>query len=505
MTDMKTRFPIYAALVLTSLLASCSKDFTSMADTDAPLEMKLQPALAPETKATMQTSDLTEFWLQVEDSQDPAYSYFTKVTKSGTDWNPADKMFWKNSSAAVNYCAAFYSGHNFTQADFANGVDLTVPANQSDQEYLNSADLLILKSTSTNYQATTDGQLPVEFKHGLAKVNFVITLGDAFFDALISLYYKNPIKEIIVKGSNLGFNFKPQTGTVTVKDYTDYYIEPYEGTYTPSSKESKTATVNYEAILVPQTFAKGELKVTFSIGKGNYEWTNPSAITLEAGKTYNLPISVSSAPPVETHNGHAYVDLGLSVKWATCNIGGTMPGDYGDYFAWGETEPYYEDLQSLTWKTNRERGYDWASYQWCNHTDNTMTKYCNDDNKTTLESSEDAATANWGGSWRTPTKEEWEELKQWCYSSTIEYPSSEMFHDYSEGILFTSINGNSIFLPFSEYYKEKGKGENSYSPYWSSSLHTTEHKAWSINMGWGAGILSECDRCYGLPVRPVCP
>ena len=149
MTDRKTRLPIYAALVLTNLLASCSKDFTSMADTDAPLEMKLQPALAPETKATMQTSDLKEFWLQVEDSQDPAYNYFTKVTKSGTDWNPADKMFWKNSSASVNYCAAYYSGHNFTQAEFTNGVDLTVPADQSTQEKLNSADLLILKSTST--------------------------------------------------------------------------------------------------------------------------------------------------------------------------------------------------------------------------------------------------------------------------------------------------------------------------------------------------------------------
>ena len=139
MTDMKTRFPIYAALVLTSLLASCSKDFTSMADTDAPLEMKLQPALALETKASMNTSNLKEFWLQVENPQDPAYTYFTKVTKSGDAWNPADKMFWKNSSASVNYCAAFYSGHNFTQEEFTNGVDLTVPADQSTQKKLISS------------------------------------------------------------------------------------------------------------------------------------------------------------------------------------------------------------------------------------------------------------------------------------------------------------------------------------------------------------------------------
>ena len=54
---------------------------------------------------------------------------------------------------------------------------------------------------------------------------------------------------------------------------------------------------------------------------------------------------------------HEYVDLGLSVKWATCNIGAEEPEDYGDYFAWGETEPYYYSLSPLVWKEGHEEGY----------------------------------------------------------------------------------------------------------------------------------------------------
>ena len=486
--------------MLISLLASCSKDFTSMADTDAPLEMKLQPALALETKASMNTSNLKEFWLQVENPQDPAYTYFTKVTKSGDAWNPADKMFWKNSSASVNYCAAYYNGHIFTQADFANGVDLTVPTDQEHQ----TKDLLILKSTNTTYQAT-DGKLPVELKHGLSKVNFTISLGDAFFDALIGLIY-NPVKDFTVIGVNTGFNFKPQTGAVTVKSGTEENIRPLEcNNYSPSMPKAKTATANYEAILVPQTFDSGKLKVTFKIGKGNYEWTNTSAITLEAGKTYNLPISVTSAPPIETHNGRVYVDMGLSVKWATCNVGATTPFESGDYFDWGETEPYYESLDPLKWKADIHYDYYWDCYKWCNGSVNTMTKYNAEDKQTTLEPGDDAATANWGGSWRTPTNEEWDMLRK--FSIMIWKTTTEGYaHD---GLLITSIiNGYSIFLPAAGYFEYQNISSSDKLKYWSSILYEVgSNYGNSIHFSTGLLFFSNLQdpRCNGLPVRPVCP
>ena len=99
---------------------------------------------------------------------------------------------------------------------------------------------------------------------------------------------------------------------------------------------------------------------------------------------------VSFATNNGTENGYAYVDLGLSVKWATCNVGASKPEDYGDYFAWGET----------TTKST----YNWSTYKYCKGAYNNLTKYNTSsgygsvDNKTTLELSDDAARANWGGS-----------------------------------------------------------------------------------------------------------
>lgn len=103
---------------------------------------------------------------------------------------------------------------------------------------------------------------------------------------------------------------------------------------------------------------------------------------------------------------HEYVDLGLSVKWATCNVGATKPEEYGDYFAWGETTP--------------KSTYDWETYKYCNGSFDSLTKYNNssifgtEDYKKTLELADDAARANWGGSWRMPTKAEQDELREKC-------------------------------------------------------------------------------------------
>jgi hypothetical protein len=133
---------------------------------------------------------------------------------------------------------------------------------------------------------------------------------------------------------------------------------------------------------------------------------------------------------------YEYVDLGLSVKWATCNIGATKPEEFGDKFAYGETEP--------------KEVYDWSTYKWCNGSETTLTKYCNDseygivDDKTILDAQDDAARANWGGSWRMPTKEELNELLQKC---TQELATINGIR----GIRFVGSNGNSIFLRVGEY------------------------------------------------------
>ena len=195
-----------------------------------------------------------------------------------------------------------------------------------------------------------------------------------------------------------------------------------------------------------------------------------------------------------TENGHDYVDLGLSVKWATCNVGATTPDGYGDYFAWGETSP----------KDN----YEWSTYKYCNGSKTTLTKYNTNsnygtvDNKTTLELSDDAARANWGGTWRMPTITEIEELINTTYC-TWTWTTQNGVNGYK---VTSKTNGNSIFLPAAG---NTIYSDGSHGWYWSSSLCSSSpgYKANSLSIELELDYANWLGkyRYIGYPVRPVCP
>lgn len=196
--------------------------------------------------------------------------------------------------------------------------------------------------------------------------------------------------------------------------------------------------------------------------------------------------------------GHEYVDLGLpsGTLWATCNVGATKPEGYGNYYAWGETKPQSSNT------------YNWSSYKYANGNQDKLTKYCSKssygnngftDDLTALQTSDDPAAANWGGSWRTPTKAQWDELlanttNQWTTKNGV------------SGRLFTSKkNGQSLFLPaaggrwHSSLYSAGSHGD-----YWSCSLHTSNPKdAWTLNLFSGDCYMYSYDRYRGFTVRPV--
>jgi hypothetical protein len=193
---------------------------------------------------------------------------------------------------------------------------------------------------------------------------------------------------------------------------------------------------------------------------------------------------------------HAYVDLGLPSGnlWATCNVGASAPEEYGDYFAWGETQP--------------KDTYNWNTYQYCNNNYNTLTKYCNNssygyngftDNLTTLLPEDDAVTANWGDDWRMPTNAEWEEL----YDNTT---STWTIQNGVDGRLFTASNGNSLFLPAAGYrYWSSLDYVGSRGDYWSSSLSTgSPSSAWTFNFySDDDNVMGYTSRISGLSVRAV--
>ena len=197
---------------------------------------------------------------------------------------------------------------------------------------------------------------------------------------------------------------------------------------------------------------------------------------------------------------HEYVDLGLpsGTLWATCNIGATSPEEFGGYFAWGET--------------SMKESYMWDNYMWCNGSETTLTKYCNDsdfgyngftdeEELTELLPENDAATANWGSKWRTPSKEQWNELSAKCTWTGTDV----------KGYLVTGPNGGSIFLPAAGYEFSDGSEDDGlhfvgeYGFYISRTLANAPDGAWYVCFYSPENLLGMDGggRAGGYSVRPV--
>ncbi|MBQ8864899.1 MAG: hypothetical protein IJ020_02000 [Bacteroidaceae bacterium] len=197
----------------------------------------------------------------------------------------------------------------------------------------------------------------------------------------------------------------------------------------------------------------------------------------------------------EIKEEHEWVDLGLpsGTLWATCNVGANSPEEYGNHFAWGETQP----------KTS----YNWSTYKYCKGSASTMTKYCTNssygtvDNKTELEPSDDAATANWGNNWQMPSLEQLKELYNSSYTTTT---WTTMNGVYGRKITSKS-NGNSIFLPAAgRRFDTSLNYAGSFGLYWSRSLYAGHSNNVYVLFFNSRNIFTGNDsRCYGRSVRPV--
>lgn len=247
--------------------------------------------------------------------------------------------------------------------------------------------------------------------------------------------------------------------------------------------------------------------VTVSDGELTGVGVGTATVTAKAGSV-KAECAVTILPP------KGAVDLGIELTredgttyklyWAECNLGAEKPEDYGDYYAWGEIEPYYSSQDPLTWKEGKT-GYNWASYKWCNGSISTFTKYNTDssrgsvDNKTVLDPEDDAAHVSLGGKWRMPTDAEWTELRTEC---TWTWTTQNGVN----GRLVTCKNGNSIFLPAAGYrYDSNLDGAGSSGGYWSSSLNAgLPFRAWYVFFDSG-GVYGGYSgyRYNGRSVRPV--
>ena len=252
--------------------------------------------------------------------------------------------------------------------------------------------------------------------------------------------------------------------------------------------------------------------------------------------------------PDDPYNGHAYVDLGMRdannkpVYWATCNVGAENPEDYGDYFAWGDTEPNYQSIAddgTVTWKTGKD-GYNWKSYRWMEKDQSSwkrITKYTfadnlkdgtwwyegdtfKGDNRDGVEHKDfasynyehDAARANWKGNWRTPTDAEWgwlvdtrDDTKNyawtWCDGTTEKYNETSV-----AGWKIVRISTSAtLFLPATGFRFDADLiNAGILGFYWSSSLYESRSDdARDILFDTGGVGRTYDIRYYGQSIRPV--
>ena len=302
-----------------------------------------------------------------------------------------------------------------------------------------------------------------------------------------------------------------------------------------SSDDPETVSVTQEGVITGEKSGKTLVTVTV-------QGSDPD---LQPDLTVSIYVTVN-----DPYNGHEYVDLGLpsKLKWATCNIGAENPEDYGDYFAWAETEPYYESISydgTATWKEDRQHGYSWESYNWVKKSfesweykpetpNKCITKYTIDDKQyyslwyltymgdggtehqfngdgvsnlgdPAYDYEDDAARVNWGGDWRIPLPEDFQEL----IDNTNNCWTNNYKGTYKTGYVFTSKTDatKSIFLPAATFYSGTDfVGGESSGNYWSSSL-TEGNSCSAQRLLFFSNTVAVVpgDRSSGRSVRPVAP
>ena len=375
-------------------------------------------------------------------------------------------------------------------------------------------DYLVAYTAATS--TANSGAVTLTFNHVLAQVQLNVKTSDETFQyTLLSAELKTP--------ATAEYDCVRETVTAIAGDSTAHRLGSADG----ASVVVGTTLANVGSAMVSSSNGEGSVcKLTLSyrtsLNGQTRDYTKTANVTIVAGYLNNINATVAGDTPLTLYvdavdewvegepqnigwndsgsnsDAHEYVDLGLSVKWATCNLGANSPEEYGDYFAWGETEPKdtYND--------------DWSNYKFTTDGGSTFTKYTGSD-KYVLDPEDDAATANLGGEWRTPTKEELGELLsedncvwEWQAEGNTEFNGVAGYKVTSKKEGYTD---NSIFLPASGYrYGTWLYDAGSFGYFWSATLSSGNVQlAYYLYFYSGFQDWDGNDRYRGFAVRPVCP
>ena len=293
---MKATKILTAATLVTVFFASCSND-EDFAQSNYPMDNVVRVTTNVKdiaTRAFHSTNTLDEFAFCIVNPQSTKYSYDNvKVTKAASTWTPASQMLWQNASQPVDIIAyaPYYNVSRYETMSNATNYPVYVKEQQEADTY--ESDFLVYKKKE--FVPGTDlknGAVDITFTHALSLLNINIEFGNEFNET--APLASNPIKNINIGGSvKLGYaDFTADVISVTA-DATSVpvLITPVIGNFNAAANNDAHATVNYSAILIPQTIAQG-FRVEFEIDGKNYVWTASESVTLESGKKHQLNLTV---------------------------------------------------------------------------------------------------------------------------------------------------------------------------------------------------------------------
>ena len=304
---MKTIKNLAMLAVAALATAACSNDENLVTPTDHfPADGIIRVAADvtdPQTRAGMETNNLTMFQLRVQNPVNDTYSYNAQMKKDGDQWvsyknDGSEKMMmlWQNKTQKVNVAAVCIPGVTLTddnwKATGATPVNIKVEADQSTDDKLNKSDLLAMKNHEFNpaTELTTGGKMKVELKHRLAKLNLTVKLGTDFNLNGIGTT-NNPITEVNVNGTNT-----KAAWTLITDEFSGLSekksVKPLQTSYTAGNADKQNAVAKYECILLPQTINANGFAVKIVIGGKLYTWKFGDKVTLTSNTQYNLTLTV---------------------------------------------------------------------------------------------------------------------------------------------------------------------------------------------------------------------
>ena len=303
---MKAIKTLAMAALATAVFASCSSE-DELAQNNYPMDNVVRIMTSVDgmnTRASYgnSTDKLNSFGFCIKNANSETYTYDNvKVTKEGSNWNPATQMLWQNSTTAVDILA--YAPYQETTEDASGKVNVfgktdyafSVKADQSNAEDY-SSDLIVYKKTGFKPESdlNTNQAVDVTFTHLLSQLNLTIELRDQFNQDEKKPVTSATVTDVKVDGTFIRskVNFAADPISVLRDGHASTAITPETVAFKKADKTTDHATFKYSAIVIPQKVIVGQLCIKFKVDGTDYIWTGTSDVEFVSGKKYDLLLLV---------------------------------------------------------------------------------------------------------------------------------------------------------------------------------------------------------------------